>query len=279
MKTKAILVLLATSGLFLLIMLVLDLAAAKEKLTVVCDIWPPYQIEKKDLPVGGFATDVVEHVLGSMQAKHEPVQSYPWKRAMELFQHGKADALFSANYTKEREMYAYYPSVPLVESPWVIWTQNMPISSLEDLKGKRIGVVTGYSYTQEFWEFILVYCTVEEVYSDELNFRKLQIGRLDALVAELGNGLYIRQKVKAYNTLPNENVTIKSDGLYIMFNRTTVDKGFVDRFSEELARFRQSKQYRDMRAEYFHMAPGKFIQQPTGTGGQHEQSTQTDSKN
>lgn len=255
MKTKTILALLATSGIFLLIMLVLDLAAAKEKLIVVCDIWPPYQIEKQGAPVGGFATEVVEHVMDSMQAKYEPVQAYPWKRAMELFQHGKADALFSANYTKEREMYAYYPSVPLVESPWVIWTREGTMSSLADLKGKRIGVVTGYSYTQEFWEFILVYCTVEEVYSDELNFRKLKIGRLDALVAELGNGLYIRQKVGAYNVLPNENVVVKSDGLYIMFNRTTVKKDFVDRFSEELARFRQSKQYRDMQDDYFHIAP------------------------
>jgi polar amino acid transport system substrate-binding protein len=278
MKTKVTLALLATSGIFLLIMLVLDLSAAKEKLVVVCDIWPPYQVEAKGAPVGGFATEVVEHVLDSMQAKYEPVQAYPWKRAMELFQHGKADALYSANYTKDREVYAYYPSVPLVESPWVIWTRDATISSLEDLKGKRIGVVTGYSYTQEFWEYILVYCTVEEVYSDELNFRKLKIGRLDALVAELGNGLYIRQKIGAYNIQPEKNVTIKSDGLYIMFNRTTVDKDFVDRFSEELVRFRQTEKYRHMKESYFHIAPAANRQTPK-TDSQPVQRAPADSQN
>ncbi|UZP65891.1 transporter substrate-binding domain-containing protein [Desulfovibrio mangrovi] len=251
MKARLSLSLIAATGALLLLVLVLNLPAAKERLTIVCDIWPPYQMEEQSSAITGFSTEVVTRVLDNMGEKYNPIQAYPWKRALELFQHGNVDALFSANHTKAREVYALYPSVPIVESPWVIWTRDTAISSLQDLKGKRIGVVSGYSYTREFWEFIQVYCTVEEVYSDELNFKKLQIGRLDALAAELGNGLHIARNLGATNIFPNRDLQIKTDGLYIMFKRSSTSPEFINRFSEELVRFRKSDEYQALHNKYF----------------------------
>lgn len=260
MKARLSLSLIAATGITLLLILVLNLPA-KERLTIVCDIWPPYQMTEQNSAITGFSTEVVTRVLDNLGEKYNPIQAYPWKRALELFQHGNVDALFSANRTTAREVYALYPSVPLVESPWVIWTRNTTISSLQDLKGKRIGVVSGYSYTREFWEFIQVYCNVEEVYSDELNFKKLQIGRLDALAAELGNGLHIARNLGATNIFPNRDLQIKTDGLYIMFKRSSTSPEFMNRFSEELARFRKSDEYQALHNKYFFTPNGNVSHQ------------------
>ncbi len=139
----------------------------------------------------------------------------------------------------------------LFDTPWVIWTKNMrTIDSLKDLKGKSIGVVIGYSYTEAFWNFIQTYCKVEKVTTDAINMKKLAINRLDAVVAEYGNGMYLIDKLKLKGIQPHRNIVIKKDGLYIIFNRDTVNDSFVRKFSKELKKFKTSEEYRALRTKY-----------------------------
>ncbi|QJB55060.1 transporter substrate-binding domain-containing protein [Pseudodesulfovibrio sp. zrk46] len=225
--------------------------ATDRPMRIVCDIWPPYQI-KTETVVSGYSTEVVEEVYKRMGAPIDTLTAFPWKRALNLVETGHADALFSANHTKDREAFAYYPDEVLFESPWVIWTRpGVKFNSLEDLKDKRVGVVLGYSYTNEFWDFIQTYCTVEAVTTDLINFKKLSLNRLDAIAAEYGNGMHILQQLGIKNIVPRNDVVIKKDGLYIMFNREAVSKSFVQRFSEELKKFKTTPEHEALREKYF----------------------------
>ncbi|MFV0422054.1 substrate-binding periplasmic protein [Oleidesulfovibrio sp.] len=223
---------------------------AQEPMTLICDIWPPYQTQKNG-HVNGFSTLVVTTVLDNMKAPIKSTRAFPWQRALEIIRAGDAHILFSANYTPAREMFARYPSEPIVESPWVIWSRDKEFSRPEDLKGLRIGVVRGYSYTPEFWDFIETYCEVEQVHSDEINFKKLSIGRLDAIIAEYGNGLQIVRNLKVSNIRPLKHITIKSDGLYAIFSRKLVSEEFVVSFSRHLKEFKESEQYQKLYNSYF----------------------------
>lgn len=229
--------------------------AAEYPTILVCDIWPPYQIQERN-KVEGLSTEIIQAVYKRMDTPVDSINAFPWKRALRILQSGHADALFSANYTKDRETFAHYPEEILFESPWVIWTKGSGnIKTLEDLKGKTIGVVMGYSYTKSFWDFIQTYCRVEQVTTDNINFKKLALGRLDAIVAEYGNGKYLIKQLNLEGLSPHQDIVIKKDGLHIIFSRDRVDKEFVQRFSDELKAFKTTQEYQDLRYKYLDEKP------------------------
>ncbi|XXJ19037.1 substrate-binding periplasmic protein [Desulfovibrio caledoniensis] len=247
-RSKILWVLLATV-LFSALVLADRYVMADRPTRLVCDIWPPYQMETEN-GYTGLSVDVVRAVYTRMGMDNIEIMALPWKRALDMVRFGDADGLFSANLTPERALSFAYPKEPLFESPWVIWTRKgTTIRSLNDLKGKKIGVVLGYSYTPEFWDFIQTYCSVEEVYSDKINFRKLALGRLDATVADIGNGLTLAASVEG-GIHPNFDYEIKRDGLYLMFNKERTSERFVKKFSDTLKAFKQTEEYRSILKKY-----------------------------
>lgn len=231
--------------------------AAQQPTTLVCDIWPPYQMNRGDELIG-FSTEMVKGVYASLGVSTPQITSLPWKRALATLAQDHADGLFSANYIREREFFATYPEEPLFEAPWIIWTRSgHKVTSLHDLKGKRVGVVIGYSYTTEFWNFIETNCDVQKVSKDENNFRKLALGRLDATIAEYGNGLFLKKKYGLETVIPNPEVEIKRDGLYMAFNKKRVSDSFVGEFSEALKQFKTTERYTDLWIKYFGTEPPK----------------------
>lgn len=227
--------------------------ADENKIQIACDIWPPYQIDN-DGNVEGFSTKVVKETFKRMNVEIENLEAYPWKRALYMVEKAKVDALFSANYTKERTQFAYYPDEELVQSPWVIWSREEDefiYTSLDDLIGKKIGTVRGYSYTPEFLNFLKKHSKVDEVTDDATNFKKLNAGRIDVAIAELGNGYSILKDLNIKKITPHKKHPIKADGLYIMFNKNRISQGFVKKFSEELKKIKQESVYKIWHDEYF----------------------------
>ena len=220
-------------------------------LIIDCDIWPPYQI-KESGKITGYSTQIVQAVFDRL-GQSVKIEDFPWKRAYKRLKEGDSDGLFSAGYAEGRKMFSYFPEEPIFESSWVMWARkkdNLKFDSLDDLKGMRIGVVRGYSYTDEFWKEIKSRATYEEVSSDATNFKKLNAGRIDYIIAELGNGLYILENLDLHDIIPFTTMPIKKDQLYILFNKKTVSEDFVNMFSNELTRFKTTAPYQALRKQY-----------------------------
>jgi polar amino acid transport system substrate-binding protein len=234
-------------------LLTVPLNLKSAELEIVCDIWPPYQIET-DSGLTGYSVELVETVIKKIGVSDYSVKSLPWKRALHMLENGQADALFSANYTKEREDFAFYPEEPLVVSPWVIWVNadsDIKFEYYSDLAGLTAGVVRGYSYTDEFWSFLKSKGSYDEVASDETNFKKLKVNRIDYTVAELGNGYNIMEKLNIEGLKPLLDNPVKKDGLYIIFNKDRVSQETVEKFSETLKEFKKLKEYELLYNNYF----------------------------
>ncbi|GBC63003.1 hypothetical protein DENIS_3992 [Desulfonema ishimotonii] len=246
---------------FFIIMLVLatDAVAEKDGLTIVCDEWPPYQVVEQN-NISGFSTRVVKAVFKKMDVSINSIKAYPWKRAITMLEKGKADALFSASFSEARTAFAYYPEEMLVESPWVLWVReedDLKFDTYDDLIPKKIGVVSGYSYTREFDDFLKKHGNYEEVFMDDLNFKKLNAGRIDYAVAELGNGSYLISKLGLGEIIPLKENPIKSNGLYIIFNKNNIPESFVKQFSEALKKFKNDSLYRYWHDEYLRFDRGQ----------------------
>ena len=228
-------------------------AASSQSLSLVCDNYPPYQIVRNG-SVDGYSTRLVRVILKEMGVGITSLDVLPWKRAMGHLENNMADALFSANFTKERAAFAHYPSESLVQSPWVVWVREdtaLQYNSFEDLNGGIIGVVRGYAYTPEFWQYLNRQQNFEEETDDDTNFRKLSAGRLQFVIAELGNGYQIIHDLQLQGIVPLTDRPIKTDGLFIIFNKKTVSKEFVDEFSQKLRSFRSTEAYRSIHDSYF----------------------------
>lgn len=193
-------------------------------------------------------------VFERMNIEFVSMKAYPWNRAIKMMENGTADALFSANYTKDRTEFAYYPKETIVDSPWVMWVRKesgLKFESLNDLIGKRVGMVRGYSYTSDFRDFIRTHTLFEEVASDEQNFRKLNGGRVHYIVAELRNGAHIVRSLGFDGIIPLDKNPVKFDGLYLIFNKRNVPRSLVDQFSVELGKLKQEPVYKALYEKYF----------------------------
>jgi len=224
---------------------------SQDRAYLVCDIWPPYQVQTGK-GVTGYSTKLITKTYERLGLPTPIIRSYPWKRALQILKSGEATGLFSISPTPERAQYAHHPVEPLTESHWIIWSlDKTPINSLEDLKGLNIGVVSGYSYTDGFWTFIRENCAVDPAVSDEGNFKKLARGRIDVTVAEYDNGIHLVHHLGLPDIKPREQVEVKRDGLYIMFNRNDVTAEFVKEFSRELKAFKQTAEFKTLHTMYF----------------------------
>ncbi|WP_163338915.1 ABC transporter substrate-binding protein [Desulfopila sp. IMCC35008] len=236
--------------------------SVSQTLNVICDEWPPYQIID-DNKVDGFSTNVVKTVFSRMGVDIGTIRVYPWKRAITMLENGTADALFSVNFEKSRSQFALYPKETIILSPWVMWSREedrLKFDSLNDLIGKIVGMVRGYSYTPELWDFVKKHEIYEEASNDKQNFLKLNFGRIDVIPAELGNGLYLVNKLGLNTVEPLMRNPLKRDGLYIIFNKNNIDGSFVDKFSAELKKLKQEPIYKNLYDEYFTLVsqlPGK----------------------
>ncbi len=113
----------------------------------------------------------------------------PPKRAIAYFQDQRFDVLFPG-------MDVYFPPGHLpvkseelitVKCDFVFTKKGTPmLTTIDDLRGKRVGITLGYPYTRELLDN--PHIIFDKAPSDEINTKKLIAGRIDAFVVEERTG-------------------------------------------------------------------------------------------
>lgn len=211
--------------------------------------WPPYAYTVPDGSIQGMSTDIVRAVLGRMGVGLGELASYPWVRGLKLLEGGGLDLLYSAVYDPARLRFGRYPKTPLFLTQWVFFIRKqdagkLRFRSMDDLDGRRVGVVRSYSYTPEFNRYLRSGGESVEVSSDRANLELLLRGRVDYAVLEYMNGLALMARDGLGGQLvPLTGEPLGVIRLYPLFNRINVSQDFVDRFDRELAAFKRDKAY------------------------------------
>jgi len=119
---------------------------------------------------------------------------FPWKRSYLQVQHGDFDGTFPWNKTKERRGEFYIHKLPLYKDEGVYFhlkNNAFDWNTIDDLKQYKVGVTIGYQHE-------IIYnkkgITAEPVASEELNFKKILVGRID---------VYRTSKIVGYETINN----------------------------------------------------------------------------
>ena len=144
---------------------------------------PPFMYSRAGYAVGLYPA-VIRAALGRCH-DNVRVQAKPWRRA--FVEIDKAQAGVGGLYKNAERLAKYDFSEPIyVENIAVFYRTVRPFDfrTVADLYGKRVGVLRGWSYGDDFDAARRNGAiATEEVSSDRSNFLKLTDGRLDAVLA------------------------------------------------------------------------------------------------
>jgi len=174
-------------------------ATSTEIWTVASEsFFPPYNYTFKGRRVG-VDTEIVEAMLKVINVT--PVhQAQGWNEVVRALDGNKVDVAFQFLGTGKRDQTTFLigPYRTGVSVLMVRRNSKLEYETPADLVGKRIGIVEGYDYGPEFENT----AGIRKLYSSNntINFRRLLIGRVDAIVGDkqvlLFNAEYYGQSEK-----------------------------------------------------------------------------------
>lgn len=168
---------------------------AETTLIITTGEYPPFISERSE---DSFLTDLF-HEIGKEMGVTFQFRFRPWRRCEAEVERLEAWGAIPYSRNPEREKKFYFSDDWLIigRSLFFAYTpdgrkQQIPYEKLSDLKGYRIGGILGYYYEKWFREAAL---DVEYIASEELNFRKLQGGRIDLFPVGEAAGWYQIKKL------------------------------------------------------------------------------------
>ncbi|MDE1462746.1 substrate-binding periplasmic protein [Spartinivicinus poritis] len=164
---------------YILWVIVIPSSTIAEAIHIANGEWPPYHSKK--LKHYGFASHIITLAFAEegMSVKYDFL---PWKRGMYMAKQGKLDGTAVWRKKDEFQKYFYY-SEPIFETETVFFhlkSLTFHWKKFSDLKGLVIGGTIGYGYNKDYdlAEKSNQY-SIKRVISDEINFHKLILSRID----------------------------------------------------------------------------------------------------
>lgn len=163
------------------------------------------------------------------------IKLVPWNRLLELTKQGRIDGSFSLFYNEERAKYSIFTKIPLHVSTFSLYTlkeKSEDFNKMEDLKGKRIGVNSGFYISKNFEDHAKSkYFILEESENIDKNIKLLVNNRIDLFMSNE----YVLKTYIEENNLESSLVKVKNgllqevSGAYLVFskNRQLEDKEII----------------------------------------------------
>jgi polar amino acid transport system substrate-binding protein len=155
-----------------------------DTITLVSDQYPPYN-EVPGSSAPGYAIEMAQRIFE--KAGHAVVyQVVPWARAITETRQGTYTAIVAALPSDAPDF--ILPGNEIGIARYCFYTgkdARWKYTGIPSLAGKKIGVVTSYSYTDQLDRFFLNNPQVEVVSGDDAvqkNVQKLLAGRIDAFI-------------------------------------------------------------------------------------------------
>ena len=218
---------------WVVLLLIFPSVIMAETLEFVFSDFPPFEY-LEDGSAAGMNKEILEEACKRLHIT--PVfRQLPWKRALEYVKHGDSDAIFSLFKNDERLKYYNYPDENINTVKMVIITtkkSDINVTTLEDLRGKIVGVYLGSSYGKKFdtSDWIIK----EAVTSNEELLKKQAVGRTDVIVMDERVAKYWCKKLDMEDKFKTLAYVITTNPTYVAFSkkrRELTKKDFARRFS------------------------------------------------
>jgi len=158
----------------------------------------PYAIIEDDKLVGGIIKDLMDALTVELSIK-VVYKSIPRMRTTDFLLAGDIDVMPISNPMWMKKSHQFLWSIPLFEELNLFVVSkgdSFEIKEFSDLDGKKLGTIRGYSYPELTTKFNRNEIFRLDVENLEQNFKKLRVGRIDALI---DSDILIRHYLSQYS--------------------------------------------------------------------------------
>jgi ABC-type amino acid transport substrate-binding protein len=196
--------------------------------------FPPYNFTGKDGKYIGIDVAIIEAVLNKLGIAYTH-QPRPWKRAVKELEDGDTQMLFQLS-PKTEWFEKFYMAGPLRTNNRAYFVKHgsdiRDIPTIQDLKGRRVGIILGYRWTEEFVK--ADYFEKQEVAKIEQNVLKLDANRVDVVIENESVFNYLAQQLKLKDRFRMLPTYFETDKRYAAFRRDERGKKLAEMFQKKL---------------------------------------------
>jgi len=201
--------------------------------------------------VSGPAADIIRKICGETKIDCS-MHLLPWRRAQEEVSSGTANGLFVIGWNEERAKTLYF-SPPILNTEYGFFVRDdkpLNFKQNSDVRGYTVGVF-GPSNTATALEKIkteIKELTIDMTPDDEAAFKKLSLGRVDAVFSNRDVGYDLMRKF----VLKNIRYAGRQQSLkyYIGFSQKFTDKKLVDQFNTTFRNLHKRGAIQEILAKY-----------------------------
>lgn len=215
-------------------------ARAQDSITVGIDEnYPPYMYVDDGKPAG-LDTDLISGVFARMGVP-VTIEAMPWTEGLERTDRGEIG--LGGLYKNDARLKKYDYSDPILEERLMVFVRpgdEFAFNSLDDLRGRVVGVNSGWSYGQAIDEARASgVLTTEEAKSDTENLMKLAAGKIDAAIVD---ALAARTVIAGHDELQGAVVALPNPAStnmnYLAFRKGANRKSLLADFNAALSAMR-----------------------------------------
>ncbi len=214
--------------------------------------FPPYHYLNEDGVEKGFIIEIIKGT-GDLMGKKILFKQYPWSRCISLVKKGHVDGMMNLFKTEEREKFMHFSNNILAAETNSLFSfkhSNISYSgNLTSISSNKIGTIRNYSYGEIFdaMEFPKKF----EFETEKNLINGLINNRVDLII---GNKITIQILLKQLNfkhKIKRLQPDVSNEPLYLGFSKAKANSDLANSFSENLIKFRDSKQYKHIIKSYF----------------------------
>jgi len=197
----------------------LSTSYAQGGIHLLTEDYPPYNMIDAKGKVGGLSTEIVREMFARSGFLYQ-LDLVPWMRAFNSAVLYPNSCVYSTTRTDNREHQFKWVG-PLVENVWVLYAGPQSPKNILTLENTRRFKIGGYSGDAESQYLIAQGFNVELTPNDDLNPRKLALGRIDFWASSQYRGHYLINQNKLTNL--KQVLMFNTVFLYLACNRGLPD--------------------------------------------------------
>ncbi|BEP29823.1 methyl-accepting chemotaxis protein [Helicovermis profundi] len=200
-------------------------------LIVASSPYEPYIVSKNNI-IQGIDIDILKKIYQSKGYNLKFIIS-TWDNCMNLVKNNIADIVPNIAKTKERESIMNFSKAYRKEETFSFYTlkdNSYSLNSLKDLETKKIGILDGYNYFDEFDNNRNI--NFDTSVNEKTMFKKLEKNQIDALIIEKNVGIHFINELNLSNiiSVSNYSHTNKKDNISNMGYNKKVSSEIIEIF-------------------------------------------------